>query len=287
MLKTFKSFYDSKNILIVESNKDEIYQKYYKQIIDQEVFDKITSMFQNNTEVRWIVQAFRGLKSDDEKNRFLNEDMPKLREYFDRLNLLKRKNVAEAKNLNLFSIKSIPELAKSINSIIGSEDEPESQQSSGDWRTRFIGKNGKVLNMEKIFENGEYIVVRPKDKDALGEAARGSEWCVSYDKDNCMIDSYAPEKNSRGNDNRLYLLQNKNNKKKSYLFHFISNQMMDYNDQSMSIDDIQNASPALKEAMMSLLNYPEIKEEILNSSDASLNYLNLIDSLEEGENQNV
>lgn len=285
-LSTFRKFVEVNYILIVESNKDEIYQKYYKQSIDEESFNKITSMFQNNSEVRWIVQAFRELKSDDEKNRFLNEDIPKLKDYFKTLDLLKKKNNPEAKALNLFLIKSIPQLRKAVNSMLGSTDTEESEPAidGGGWKTMFMGKGGKPLNMEKIFENSEYIVVRPMDTDSLGEAARGSEWCVSYDKDNCMVDNYAPEKNQRGNANRLYLIRNKQNKKDSYLFHFISNQMMDYDDQSLSIDDIINSKPSFKEAMLSLLNNQEIKEEILNSSDACLNYLMLLDSMEEGDN---
>jgi hypothetical protein len=284
-LTTFRKFLEVKDVLIVEANKDEIYQKYYKQAIDEESFNKIIAMFQNNSDVRWIVQAFKELKSDDEKRRFLDEDMPKLKDYFETLNMLKRKNNPEAKALNLFSIKSIPQLAKAVNSILGSTDTEESAPMSGGggWKTMFMGKGGKPLNMEKIFENSEYIVVRPMDKDSLGEAARGSEWCVSYDKDNCMIDSYAPEKNKRGNENRLYLIRNKQNKKDSYLFHFISNQMMDYNDQSLSIDDIINSKPSFKEAMLSLLNNPEIKEEILDSADGCLNYLMLLDSMEDAE----
>jgi len=286
-LTTFRKFLEVKDVLIVEANKEDIYQKYYKQAIDEESFNKIVAMFQNNSEVRWIVQAFRELNSDDEKNRFLNEDMPKLKDYFETLNLLKRKNNPEAKALNLFSIKSIPQLAKAVNSILGSTDTEESSPASGGggggWKMMFVGKGGKPLNMEKIYENSEYIVVRPMDQDALGEAARGSEWCVSYDKTNCMIDNYAPEKNQRGNANRLYLIRNKQNKKDSFLFHFISNQMMDYEDQNISIDDIINSKPSFKEAMLSLLNNQEIKEEIMNSSDASLNYLMLLDSMEDGE----
>jgi hypothetical protein len=91
-LTTFRKFLEVKDVLIVEANKDEIYQKYYKQAIDEESFNKIIAMFQNNSDVRWIVQAFKELKSDDEKRRFLDEDMPKLKDYFETLNMLKRKN---------------------------------------------------------------------------------------------------------------------------------------------------------------------------------------------------
>ena len=59
--------------------------------------------------------------------------------------------------------------------------------------------------------------------------------------------------------------------------------MMDYDDQSLSIDDIVNSKPSFKEAMLSLLNNPEIKEEILDSADGCLNYLMLLDSMEDAE----
>ena len=152
-LTTFRKFLEVKDVLIVEANKDEIYQKYYKQAIDEESFNKIIAMFQNNSDVRWIVQAFKELKSDDEKRRFLDEDMPKLKDYFETLNMLKRKNNPEAKALNLFSIKSIGE--PKYRKILRSYD-----KDSNEMKEQYVGKDCEklmgVLKLRYPLKNGVF-----------------------------------------------------------------------------------------------------------------------------------
>ena len=67
MALTFRKFFESKDILITEANVDDVYQRYYKDVIDREIFDKIVSMFRKNYQVRWTIDAYKNINNDNEK----------------------------------------------------------------------------------------------------------------------------------------------------------------------------------------------------------------------------
>jgi hypothetical protein len=267
MALTFRKFFESKDILITEANADEVYQRYYKGVIDKEVFDRIINMFKKNYQVRWTIDAYRNLGNDVEKKRFINEDVPKLIGLFKKLEAYKQKNVPEAKNLNLFALKSIPELYRAVENISGdgASDDEGGEKVGGDSLQqtiqRNVGKGGLIPKLEKLYENETYIVVRPQDEDSLNAISRNTAWCTDVEKDYYHGPHYVNLKNKRGNNNRLYLIENKNNKKDRYLASFLDHQIMDKNDNEQS-DNLENLNPELLDALFNLGNIDEVTEEI-------------------------
>ena len=287
MALTFRKFFESKDILITEANVDDVYQRYYKDVIDREIFDKIVSMFRKNYQVRWTIDAYKNINNDNEKKRFINEDMPKLIDLFKKLEIYKQKNVSEAKNLNIFALKTIPELYRSIQNISGGEedvsgDKDVEQNSSGDslqrTKERNIGKGGFIPKLEKLYENGTYIAVRPEDEESLNAVSRKTAWCTDKEKDSYYGDNYINLKNKRGNINRLYLIENKNDKKDRYLISFLDHQIMNINDEEQS-DNLQNLKPELLDALYNLGEVDEVSEEILSSPKSAATYYILMELL--------
>lgn len=286
MAITFRKFFESKDILITEANADEVYQRYYKDVIDKDIFDKIVNMFRKNYQVRWTIEAYKNLTNEVEKKRFVNEDMPKLRDLFKKLETYKQKNVPEAKDLNIFAIKTIPELYKSIEVISGDDEIPEDGErvsvgnSLQQTKERNIGKGGFVPKLEKMYENGTYIVVRPEDEESLNAVSRNTAWCTDKEKEQYFGHNYVEMKNKRGNNNRLYFIENKNDKKDRYLISFLDFQIMDRNDQEQS-ENIQNMNPDLLDALFNLGNVDEVSEEILSSPKAAATFYILMELLGE------
>lgn len=286
MAITFRKFFESKNILITESNVDEIYQKHYKDVIDREIFDKIVKMFKQNYQVRWTIAAYRELTNEAEKKRFIKEDMPKLIDLFKTYDYLKQKNVPAAKNLNLYAIKSIPDLNRIIVEITGEDEtsddkKEESSDSLQRTRERNVGKDGSFPKLEKLYENGTYIVVRPMDEKSLNAVSRKCGWCTDAEKeDRYYGDNYFPKKNKRGNDNRLYLIENKNKWEDRYLVHLIGpdHQIMNRWNEDQS-DNLQNLNPELLDALFHLGDIDEVTEEILTDPKAAATFYILMELL--------
>lgn len=284
MAITFRKFFESKDILITEANADEVYQRYYKDVIDKEIFDRIINTFRKNYQVRWTIDAYKELRNDAEKKRFINEDIPKLKKLFERLETFKQKNVPAAKNLNLFALKSIPDLYRAIEEISGDDvsDDGSEQKTGGDslqqTRERNIGKNGFVPKLEKLYENSTYIVVRPIDEDSLNAVSRNTAWCTDCEKEGYYGKHYADLKNKRGDRNRLYLIENKNNKKDRYLISFIEHQIMDRADNEQS-DNLENLNPELLDALFNLGNVDEVTEEIESSPRSAATFYILMELL--------
>lgn len=284
MALTFRKFFESKDILITEANVDEIYQRYYKDVIDKEIFDKIVKMFKQNYQVRWTIAAYRELGGEAEKKRFINEDMPKLINLFKKLDYLKQKNVPAAKNLNIYSIKSIPDLYKTIVEITGEDEVPENgeRNESSDtlqrMRERNVSKDGSFPKLEKLYENGTYIVVRTMDEKSLNAVSRKCGWCTDKEKPDYYGDNYYPTKNKRGNDNRLYLIENKNKWDDRYLIYFLDHQIMDRWNKDQS-DNLQDLNPELLDALFHLGNIDEVTEEILSNPKAAATYYILMELL--------
>jgi hypothetical protein len=287
MALTFRKFFESKDILITEANVDDVYQRYYKDVIEREVFDKIVSMFRKNYQVRWTIDAYKNINNDNEKKRFINEDMPKLIDLFKKLETYKQKNVSEAKNLNIFALKTIPELYRSIQNISGggedvSGDEDVKQNSSEDslqqTKERNIGKGGFIPKLQKLYENGTYIVVRPEDEASLNAVSRNTAWCTDSEKSDYHGSHYVKLKNKRGDDNRLYLVENKNDKKDRYLISFIEHQIMDRSDADQS-DNLEDLNPELLDALFNLGSVDEVTAEIEASPRSAATFYILMELL--------
>jgi len=284
MALTFRKFFESKDILITEANADEVYQRYYKGVIDKEVFDRIINMFKKNYQVRWTIDAYRNLGNDVEKKRFINEDVPKLIGLFKKLEAYKQKNVPEAKNLNLFALKSIPELYRAVENISGdgASDDEGGEKVGGDSLQqtiqRNVGKGGLIPKLEKLYENETYIVVRPQDEESLNAISRNTAWCTDVEKDYYHGPHYVNLKNKRGNNNRLYLIENKNNKKDRYLVSFLDHQIMDKNDNEQS-DNLENLNSELLDALFNLGSVDEVTEEIESSPRSAATFYILMELL--------
>jgi hypothetical protein len=269
MALTFRKFFESKDILITEANTDEVYQRYYKDVIDKEIFDRLANTFRKNYQLRWAIDAYKNLTNDGEKKRFINEDLSNLRKLFEKLEFFKQKNVPEAKSLNVFSFKSIPELYRAIEDMSEVKD-PEGGQKTyagGDslqqTREAHKGEDGFLPNLEKLYENGMYIVVRPEDEKSLNALSRKTGWCTDVEKDDYHGTHYFEGKNKRGNNSRLYYIQNKTSKKDRWLLYFLNNehQIMDRSNHDHS-DELEKLNPELQDAIFNLGDIDEVTEEI-------------------------
>jgi hypothetical protein len=103
-----------------------------------------------------------------------------------------------------------------VKDYIGS-DEPTSKSDE----KRQI-KNEEI---EKVFEDEDFLIMIPKTERASCLIGKGTQWCTAADKSNNMFNSY-------NNQGPLYVIIDKDNNNK-YQLHFETNQLMDAEDRSI------------------------------------------------------
>lgn len=198
------------NLICEAATLDDIYVKYYSDI-DREIFNKIVSSDPTWREDKpnkmgkfgkWLLKLWVNKK-------LMLEDLYKATEYLSYF--VKYNNRIEVKDINKYH--SLPELYNIVKVFM---DNPEIATSNSDEVRRI--KEGA----DKVFENGEWLVIVPHTKEASCYYGKGTQWCTAAEQSNNMFDHY----NSQGN---LYINIRKSDGEK-FQFHFESGSFMDATD---------------------------------------------------------
>lgn len=198
------------NLICEAATLDDIYVKYYSDI-DRGIFNKIVSSDPTWREDKpnkmgkfgkWLLKLWVSRK-------LMLEDLYKATEYLSYF--VKYNNRIEIKDINKYH--SLPELYNIVKVFM---DNPEIATSNSDEVRRI--KEGA----DKVFENGEWLVIVPHTKEASCYYGKGTQWCTAAEQSNNMFDHY----NNQGN---LYINIRKSDGEK-FQFHFESGSFMDATD---------------------------------------------------------
>lgn len=198
------------NLICEAATLDDIYVKYYSDI-DRGIFNKIVSSDPTWREDKpnkmgkfgkWLLKLWVNKK-------LMLEDLYKATEYLSYF--VKYNNRIEIKDINKYH--SLPELYNIVKVFM---DNPEIATSNSDEVRRI--KEGA----DKVFENGEWLVIVPHTKEASCYYGKGTQWCTAAEQSHNMFDHY----NNQGN---LYINIRKSDGEK-FQFHFESGSFMDATD---------------------------------------------------------
>lgn len=199
--------------LFEAANISDIYEKYYSSIPQDEFNEIISSDPTWRREKpnkmgkygKWLLSLYM-------RDRLKLEDLYKAKEYLSYF--IKYFNVINEKDINKYQ-----SLSSLYNAVKEYMDEPNKATSKQD-EVRKI-KEGA----EKVYEDGEWLIIVPKTKEASCYYGKGTQWCTASDTSKNYFDDY----NDEGN---LYININKTNGEK-YQFHFESDSFMDSSDDSI------------------------------------------------------
>lgn len=189
---------------------DDIYVKYYSGI-DRDIFNKIISSDPTWRSEKpdkmgkfgkWLLKLYM--------TKSLNiEDLYKASEYLSYF--VRYNNRIEVKDINKY--RSLPELYNVVKVFM---ENPDIATSNSDEVRRI--KEGA----EKVYEDGEWLIVVPHTKEASCYYGKGTQWCTAAEQSHNMFDHY----NNQGN---LYINIRKSDGEK-FQFHFESGSFMDATD---------------------------------------------------------
>ena len=198
------------NLICEAATLDDIYVKYYSDI-DRGIFNKIVSSDPTWREDKpnkmgkfgkWLLKLWVNKK-------LMLEDLYKATEYLSYF--VKYNNRIDVKDINKYH--SLLELYNIVKVFM---DNPEIATSNSDEVRRI--KEGA----DKVFENGEWLVIVPHTKEASCYYGKGTQWCTAAEQSHNMFDHY----NNQGN---LYINIRKSDGEK-FQFHFESDSFMDATD---------------------------------------------------------
>ena len=150
-------------------------------------------------------------------NQLKTEDFYKVKEYLRLFDKFINKIPNESRDINKF--KNLNDLYDVVKEFEGGEDEISTSKTS---EIKDIKKN----EVEKVFEDSEWLIMIPKTERASCLIGKGTQWCTAADQSNNMFDHY-------NQDGPLYVMVDKYNETK-YQLHFESKQLMDANDRAVS-----------------------------------------------------
>lgn len=178
-----------------------------------ELFNKLNDLYPRNGD-NFNKGYFNWLYSLLRNGNLKEEDYYKAKEYLGTFVKFYNRIPQEERDINKY--KSLPELYNVVKDYIGS-DEPTSKSDE----KRQI-KNEEI---EKVFEDEDFLIMIPKTERASCLIGKGTQWCTAADKSNNMFNSY-------NNQGPLYVIIDKDNNNK-YQLHFETNQLMDAEDRSI------------------------------------------------------
>ena len=201
-------------MLCEAASLDDIYAKYYSGI-DRDIFNQIISSDPTWSSERpdkmgkfgkWLLKLYMS-KS------LIIEDLYKAKEYLSYF--IKYNNRIDVKDINKY--RSLPELYNVVKVFM---DNPDVATSNSDEVRRI--KEGA----EKVYEDGEWLIVVPHTKEASCYYGKGTQWCTAAEQSHNMFDHY----NDQGN---LYINIRKSDGEK-FQFHFESDSFMDATDSGIN-----------------------------------------------------
>jgi hypothetical protein len=199
---------------------------------DESLFQKLNDVYPrkgDNFNKGYFTWLYNLLKI----NKLKEEDFYKAKEYLMLFNKFINKIPSEFRDINRF--KNLNDLYDVVKEFEGGD---ETMATSNSDEIRQIKKN----EIDKVFENSNWLIMIPKTERASCLIGKGTKWCTAADESNNMFDNY-------NSDGPLYVMVNKDNNKK-YQLHFESNQLMDQNDSpieaSFFFDNILEDNDAFK-----------------------------------------
>lgn len=215
----------SSSILLNEIKLMDAYQKYYSDVPSY-LWEEIVGRLQKDRngnfvnellpETRWVLTLYKA------KSPRLAEDLYKLKNengdgYLDIFLRAKERRIISGIQTDLNQYKSIAELGRFIDSldidaILG---RTKGEQSNAIHEAKD--------DIEKLYEDDEWIILIPKSHEASCYWAKNAHWCTAYRDD----DGYFKQYTSQG---PLFMNINKKNPQYSTQFHIESDQYMDYYD---------------------------------------------------------
>jgi len=199
---------------------------------DESLFQKLNNVYPrkgDNFNKGYFTWLYNLLKI----NKLKEEDFYKAKEYLMLFNKFINKIPSEFRDINRF--KNLNDLYDVVKEFEGGD---ETMATSNSDEIRQIKKN----EIDKVFENSNWLIMIPKTERASCLIGKGTKWCTAADESNNMFDNY-------NSDGPLYVMVNKDNNKK-YQLHFESNQLMDENDSpikaSFFFDNILEDNDAFK-----------------------------------------
>ena len=216
------------NSLLNEIKVMDAYQKYYSDVPSY-VWEEIIGRLQKDRngnfvndllpETKWVLKLYKA------KSPRLVEDLYKLKNengdgYLDIFLRAKERRMIQGVDGDLNRFKSIAELGTYVSSL--------------DVDTILGRTKGEMSNavheakddIEKLYEDDEWIILIPKSHEASCYWAKGAHWCTAY-RDS---DDYFNEYSSQG---PLFMNIHKENPQLSTQFHLESEQYMDYYDRAI------------------------------------------------------
>ena len=211
--------------LLLEITSRDAYERFYKSIPEEEYYTIIHAVQgKDNDEIllpetKWAL----GLRKKNSP-RFM-EDLPKLRGifgegYLDIFLRAKERRMISGTQADLNQYKSIAELGRFVSSL---DVDAILGQTKGEQSNAVHAAKDDI---EKLYEDEEWIILIPKTHEASCYWAKGAHWCTAY-RDS---DEYFNEYSSQG---PLFMNIHKENPQLSTQFHIESQQYMDYYDNAI------------------------------------------------------
>lgn len=211
-VKSFKLF-------LIEGDYNRTYN-FYKKDIKKEIFDKIITSDPTTKVERGFVGKYSKWLLDRYIKKELNiEDLYKAKEYLELFNKVMNRLPINKRDINKY--KNLPELYKEIESY-------GNYKSKGERKEEILkGKN----NIEKVYEDSEWLCIIPNDRDSAIYWGKGTQWCTAVDNENNLYDEYK----KKGN---LYIIINKKDEDIKYQIQLESEEYRDARDKSVSLSDL-------------------------------------------------
>ena len=211
--------------LLLEITSRDAYERFYKSIPEDEYYTIIHAVQgKDNDEIllpetKWAL----GLRKKNSP-RFM-EDLQKLRGmfgdgYLDIFLRAKERRMISGTQADLNQYKSIAELGRFVSSL---DVDAILGQTKGEQSNAIHEAKDDI---EKLYEDDEWIILIPKTHEASCYWAKGAHWCTAYRDDDEWFNKYSSE-------GPLFMNINKKNPQLSTQFHIESQQYMDYYDNAI------------------------------------------------------
>jgi len=233
--------------------------EYLKQIpkfkdIEPKVFDSMESIGFNELNGggynEWILNQYLKM-NDDAKKRFITDH--DIHQVFNALKVFHEK-----KNKGFFTDPKDINQYKSIADLYQATSKYKDQTSKGDLKVKSSQVPTEDLN--KIFEDDEWMIFVPKTKKASCVLGRGTQWCTASQGDSNMYDHYSK-------DGPLYVFINKKDPTRKFQFHQVANQLMDKNDYPITLEDAMDLYPYSKKLNLDFSNHLSLDKVLQNNNE--------------------
>lgn len=205
VVSKYKSFIP---LELVEASVEEIYDKFYKNEVTRDIYDKLLAIDPTGTNTKkgkyldWLIRkAYKNNKNILEDSDKIREDL----ELFDKYGSKLGKQIGQVGNQY--------DLGKIVKEIREKQPGLKSNKEKS--------KEIKTEGADKIYEKGNWLIVSPKTSEAACYYGKGTRWCTAADNNN-----YFEHYNKRG---RLYIIIDKGDELK-WQFHVQTNSFMDEDD---------------------------------------------------------